>query len=417
MAQKEELLSEKYPRIAFYGNIANIFYTIAKALRSSSSIDVHLYLESDTELVQSPESEDPELKKGYPHWIHKDKKWNLRSVFFFWRENIARELNQYDLIILAGRGVVLAPLIRRKTAFYVTGGDLTLIPFYKRFRLIYASPIIKTRIGQALQRIGIGSVDEIWTQPFSPFKMALKRLKINERKIMDKYFPLIIDSALFSFDENSFKSTDRNIRRILDNYKFVVFHPSRLMINPHEELQEAGQWKQNDLLFKSFADLVVRHKATDAVLVMPDREVSPDVLTAKRMIQELGIENNVVWIKGDKKDGFTRNELVKFYSIADVVADDFGIGWFGAVVLEGLSVGKPVLSYVDNEVMPLLYPWHPLLSSNTQAGNFEFLKKLYNEPGFKAEQGKKGREWIEQFHSKESAAKLYLNQFASLQDK
>lgn len=414
MANKNLSPKGKPPRIAFYGNIANIFYTIAKALRSNSDIDIHLYLESDTELVQSPESEDPGLRRGYPHWIHKDRRWNLRSVFFFWKRNIVKELNQYDLVILAGRGVVLAPLIRKKTVFYVTGGDLTLLPFYRRFKLIYSSPSIKAIVGQVLQRTGIKSIDEIWTQPFSPFKNALQRLGVDESRIMDKYFPLIIDSSLFSFDAHAHQSTESNIRAILDNYKFVVFHPSRLMINPHAELKEAGQWKQNDLLFKSFADLVIKHGHTDAVLVMPDREVSPDVITAKRLIQELRIERNVVWIKGDKKDGFTRNELVKFYSIADVVADDFGIGWFGAVVLEGLSVGKPVLSYVDDAVMNLLYPWHPLLSDNTREGNVKLLKKLYMDRDFRNEQGKRGREWIEQFHSKENASRLYLNQFDNL---
>lgn len=407
-------MNNKYPRIALYGNIANIFYTIGKALRSSSEIDVHLYLESDTDLVQSPESEDPELKYGYPNWIHKDKSWNLRSAFYFWRKNIVKELNKFDLIILAGRGVVLSPLLYKKTAFYVTGSDLTLIPFYNRVMLIYPTSVVKAIIGQILQRIGIKFVNEIWTQPFSPFKSALNRLNVSDKKIIDKYFPLIIDSTLFSYDANSFKSGDSNIRMILDNFKFVVFHPSRIMINSHEDLREAGQWKQNDLLFKAFADLVIKHGARDAVLVMPDREVSPDIIIAKRIIHELGIERNVIWIKGDNDYGFARNDLIKFYSIADVVADDFGIGWFGAVVLEGFAVGKPVLSYVDEEVMSILYPWHPVLSSNTREGNFQLLKKLYDNPHLKRKLGLEGRKWIEQFHSTESASRLYIEQFENI---
>lgn len=407
-------MKEEFPRIAFYGNIANIFYTIAKALRSKTEIDVHLYLGSNTDLIQSPESEDPELKAQYPHWIHRSKKWDLISALYFWKENIVKELAQFDLVILAGRGVVLTPFLRTKTVFYVTGSDLTLIPFYKRLRLVYPGSVIKAIIGQVLQRVGIKFVSEIWTQPFSPFKNALKCLNVNEKKIIDKYFPLIIDSDLFSLDKSAPQSSDKNIRMILDSFKFVVFHPSRLMINAHKELRDAGQWKQNDLLFKSFSDLVNIHGAKDAVLVMPERDVSPDVLTARKMIQELGIEKNVIWIKGDQRDGFARNELIKFYSIADVVADDFGIGWFGAVVLEGLSVGKPVLSYVDEKVMSTLYPWHPLLSNNTRQGNFNLLKQLYDNPDQRVELGIKGRKWIEQFHSKKSAAKLYLNQFARL---
>lgn len=404
-------MTSKHPRIAFYGNIANIFYTTAKALRTNSNIDAHLYLESTADLVQSPESEDPELLNGYPSWIHKDSKWNLRSVFYFWKDNIIPELDKYDLVLLSGRGVVLSPFLKSKTVFYVTGSDLTLIPFFRRLKLIYPSNTITAIIGQVLQRRGIGMADEIWTQPFFPFKNALNQLNVKSNKIRDKYFPLIIDHKVFTYDPDSYLSMDDNVRMILDNFKFVVFHPSRLMINPHDELKAAGQWKQNDLLFKSFADLVAKFGAHDAVLVMPDRSVSPDVIRAKEIIKELGIERNVVWIRSGRPDGFTRNELIKFYSIADVVADDFGIGWFGAVVLEGLSVGKPVLCYVDDSVMATLYPWHPLLSSNTREGLFNILATLYQDPMYRKAQGLKGRNWIELFHSKESASRLYVEQF------
>ena len=168
------------------------------------------------------------------------------------------------------------------------------------------------------------------------------------------------------------------------------------------------------MLLQAFADLVNIHGANDAVLVMPDRMVSPDIERAKAIVKELSIEKNVLWIKGGNPEGFTRHELVKFYSIADVVADDFGIGWFGSVVLEGLSVGKPVLSYVDEKVMSILYPWHPLLSSNTRKGNFELLRQLYTDKEFRDKQGMLGKEWIEMFHSKGNVAKIYLEQFSKV---
>lgn len=403
----------KYPKIALYGNIANNFYVIGKALRNNSKLDVQLYLESNTDLVQSPESEDPEIRDNYPDWIHKSKQWNLTNCFLPWKHNIIKELSKYDIVILSGRGVSIATFLRNRTIFFVTGGDLTLIPFYKRFMRLYEkeSNALKAFVGKYLQRQGIHHVTEIWTQPFSPFVNALRRLKVGEEKIKNMYFPVIVNSTLFQFDADAATSTDKNVRRICDNFRFVIFHPSRLMMDSHAELKDAGQWKQNDLLFQAFADFVHKTGARDAALVMPDRTVSHDVVLAKQFTHDLNIADNVVWLKAENPEGFTRKELVKFYSIADAVADDFGVGWFGSVVLEGFSVGKPVISYVDEGVMSKLYPWHPFLSSNSREGLTEIITRLYRDNEFKIKQGNLGRKWIEEFHSPESASKRYVDQF------
>lgn len=403
----------KYPRIGLYGNIANNFYVIAKALRKNANLDVHLYLESTTDLVQSPESEDPEIKGNYPNWIHKGKQWDLINCFLPLRHNIVKELSQFDIVILSGRGVSIAAFLKNRTVFFVTGGDLTLIPFYRRFMHLYRreSTMIKGVVGKYLQRRGIYYVSEVWTQPFSPFVNALNRLKVNKEKIKNIYFPVMVNSTLFQLDPTAAGSSEKNVRAICDNFNFVIFHPSRLMMDADPELKDAGQWKQNDLLFYAFADFVHKLGAKDAVLVMPDRTVSHDVSRAKQLIQELNITSNVVWLKADNPEGFTRKELVKFYSIADAVADDFGVGWFGSVVLEGFSVGKPVISYVDEDVMRKLYPWHPFLSSNSRQGLTEIISRLYQDKNYRATQGALGRKWIEEFHSPESAAKIYVSQF------
>jgi hypothetical protein len=97
-----------------------------------------------------------------------------------------------------------------------------------------------------------------------------------------------------------------------------------------------------------------------------------------------------------------------------VVADDFGIGWFGAVALEALSIGRPLLTYVDDRVMSQLYPWHPMLSANTVDGVADWLQKLYFEPAYRDATGRCGREWIEMFHSPAAAGRTYVQRIAEL---
>jgi glycosyltransferase involved in cell wall biosynthesis len=44
-----------------------------------------------------------------------------------------------------------------------------------------------------------------------------------------------------------------------------------------------------------------------------------------------------------------RNEALRMYRDADVIADQFCIGAYGVFALEGLALGKPVLTYLDEE--------------------------------------------------------------------
>ncbi|EAY29761.1 glycosyltransferase [Microscilla marina] len=403
-------------KIAFLGNVANNFYVIVKALRQHSDIDAHLYLGKTVDYQERPENEDPELKNNYPTWIHSYENWDAKNLLKFWDKKLPKELSTYDAVVLSSVYVGLAPSIKTQTIFFVTGGDLTVTPFPYQFSFLYKSIPKKLKavfLGQ-FQKRGIKKVNNIWTQPFFPFKNALQKLSVQEEQVKHIYFPLIIDTDVFKEDKTAHSLPDHNIKKIADHFNFVLFHPSRLMINPNPNLKETGQWKQNDLLLKAFAHFIKKNNIKDASIAMPDRTASPDVDTAKQLIQDLGIEQNVVWLKANNPEGFTRNELIKFYSIADVVSDDFGIGWFGSIVLEAFAIGKPVVSYVDEQVMKELYDWHPILSSNTVEGVSNYLEKLYFDKEYAHKQGLKGKEWINAFHSKKSATHIYVNQFVKM---
>ena len=141
-----------------------------------------------------------------------------------------------------------------------------------------------------------------------------------------------------------------------------------------------------------------------------DHSYSPDLQLAKELIHRLGIEKHVVWLKGPHDRGFDRTAIIPFYAAADVVADEFGIGWFGSVVVEGLAMGKPVLCHVDEDVMKQLYPWHPILSPRTPDEIASTLGELYRDPEARLRRGERGRAWAVEFHSLEQAAARYVRQ-------
>lgn len=402
-------------RIALYGNTCNNFFAVARALRSSSRIDAHLYIDHDAPSSQLPESDEPSLRAGYPPWIHRGPYRTLASRVWPRLSPLVRELDRYDLVMVSGHGVQFAPHVRRPFIFYATGWDLTVAPF--PFRFINRPEGLAGHVSAILngfwQRRGIAAVSEIWSQPFAPFETALRTLRVPADKVASRYFPIMLDTELFRSDPTASASVDPNIRRLVDPHDFVLFHPSRMMINEARPYVEAGQWKGNDRLLEGFARFVTANPQARPALALIDRQSDRD--TAQPIIDRLGINRHIVWLRPSHAYGFDRAELLPLYSVADVVADEFGIGWFGSIVVEGLSMGKPVLCYLDEPVMSTLYPWHPILTPRTPDEIAECLTQLYRDPDKRARLGQRGRRWAEEFHSIHHAAPRYAAQIESLE--
>src|SRR6478672_12196602 len=120
-------------KIAFYPNPCNNNYPIIKALRQFAGLDAHLYIPDDANIQNLPESEDPAIKGNYPEWIHQHKDWSELAFLRYRSRKFIQELNKYDVVFLSDQGVMLAPYLKGKTIFLVSGGDLTRMPFPEKF--------------------------------------------------------------------------------------------------------------------------------------------------------------------------------------------------------------------------------------------------------------------------------------------
>src|SRR5687768_1895932 len=240
-------------KVAFYGNVCNNFYNMAKALRKELNIDAHLYLNPKADIQNRPESDDPHLKDNYPDWIHLSKSWDYVPLFSRLDRTFIKELNKYDVVFLSQFGITLAPFIKGKTLFYVTGGDLTQTPFPGKFSMKYKNfieRIIWEYVG-FLQRRGIRSATKILSQTFFPFANALKQLKINNDKISKCYFPILLDTDVITKNENAMAEIDDYKKSLLAPFNFTILHPSRLSLDKRKAFVDSGQWKGNDNLFKA----------------------------------------------------------------------------------------------------------------------------------------------------------------------
>ena len=387
-------------RVAFFGNIANSQFRIARALQGHDDIEAHLCVDVNDVPAARPESDDPDLRSGYPDWIHEGRWLGPRNAVVPWASPVVAELREFDLVVASGSGPVYAQHSGRPWCFLVTGGDLTVRPFPLRYSSQYSSyrDRVAALVIGAHQRRAIRRADEIWAQPFAPFRDALARLRVPPSRRARSSIPMGVDIERFRPGNPAGGSSP------FGDSDFVVFHPSRLMISGTTKNRATGQWKGNDRLVEGFAEFVRSGRAERPLLAMPDVSMSPDVQQVKRLVDRLGIAENVRWLSAPDVRGFTRAELASMYQAADVVADDFGVGWFGLVVLEGLACAKPVLCHVDQAAMTELYPWHPIIDVVAPADIAAALDRLHGDAGSRAELGRQGRAWVEEFHSPSAVA-------------
>jgi glycosyltransferase involved in cell wall biosynthesis len=96
---------------------------------------------------------------------------------------------------------------------------------------------------------------------------------------------------------------------------------------------------------------------------------------------------------------------------ADIVADQFIIGWYAMFAIEAMSMGKPVLCYLRPDLLRL----HSLYATakdcplvNTPPLRIkDVLRELVADPERREELGRRGREYVEANHSLEAVGAMF----------
>jgi len=111
------------------------------------------------------------------------------------------------------------------------------------------------------------------------------------------------------------------------------------------------------------------------------------------------------------------NEIARqIYSKADIIADQFLAGFYGLFAIEGMALGKPVLCYMRPEWVKYHNSYFkecPILSTNPD-NLTENLRLLLENPALRTELGRKGREYVEKYHSYEFIGKQLDTIYRSL---
>ena len=100
------------------------------------------------------------------------------------------------------------------------------------------------------------------------------------------------------------------------------------------------------------------------------------------------------------------DQALQWYKEADILADQFCIGAFGMFALEGLALGKPVLTYLDQE--HLGDPIFNLPLVNANGDNLDqVLAVLLEVPALRQRLGEAGRAAVERYQSIPALAEVW----------
>lgn len=95
----------------------------------------------------------------------------------------------------------------------------------------------------------------------------------------------------------------------------------------------------------------------------------------------------------------TRYEMFEYFKEADIIIDQLIIGWYGLLSVEGVAAGKQVISYVDENLKPFLFPDSPILIADVNTLESTIIKCIENILNGKRKVATYQVEWIKKNHT------------------
>jgi Glycosyl transferases group 1 len=122
------------------------------------------------------------------------------------------------------------------------------------------------------------------------------------------------------------------------------------------------------------------------------------LVEAVEQLRSEGLPVELTLVEGMRTDVARRT-----YEAADVIADQFLVGAYALFAIEGMSLGKPVVCFLNDVFRPLHPEWDecPIVSANPDQ-LVDALRRLVLDPALRRELGARGPEYVRRWHSLDS---------------
>lgn len=117
-----------------------------------------------------------------------------------------------------------------------------------------------------------------------------------------------------------------------------------------------------------------------------------------RELQKVKIDFELVLV-----EGMTHREALEIYKRADIIIDQISVGTYGVFALEGMALGKPVITYIDDSFREAFPDELPIVSAEF-CDLAEKVTDLIVDPEKRIRIGQKSREYVERYHDRNKVA-------------
>ncbi|SDI21316.1 Glycosyltransferase involved in cell wall bisynthesis [Alteribacillus persepolensis] len=112
-------------------------------------------------------------------------------------------------------------------------------------------------------------------------------------------------------------------------------------------------------------------------------------------------------------EGMTNKEALRYYQQADVVIDQLRLGTYGTLAIENMFLGKPVVTYIRDDLQSKYPADLPIVSANPKTIE-TVLSNLIQNPKLRYRIGVKSRKFAEKYHLPEGIARQLITVYRDL---
>lgn len=370
--------------IVFMGSMNAMPMMYALELKNMG-YDVLYFVDAPTSnSLSRPENHFPEIQYPYPGWIIElniPTQMMLPYLSPIHARNMLKHIKQFSdkkisCFVLNGFFISLSPWLKKlgKVVALTHGSDLDVWAnksnvtnlsdsFSKRsiFKFL-PKTISRALIKKAVNRqyLGLSNADAVIY-----FPAGLNRAGDEVIKSLSEHGVNTFSRYDISFhpvrDESREFKTPQN--------KTVLFSGVRFLYKTFPDGNKEYS-KGNDIIIQGISDYYKRNKNIEVHFV----EKGEDVLHAKALCSQLGIEEAVIWHKE-----MPFKSLLNIYQRSDICFDQTGSHWVGAIGAYALYLGKPLIANISTAVRAGIFPANnPILSSQSASDVFDALVVLEN---------------------------------------
>lgn len=307
---------------------------------------------------------------------------DLRRLYGYLRrlEPVVERLRSYDRLIVCGVRSVEAMMSGTPYVFWPHGGDVHIVPFRG-----------DTPFDRAFARLTRAAISRAEVAGTHDPTIAAALQEMGRREPIP-YLPFLVDDNRYSPGPPQSSLANGIVERA--GGRRILLLASR----------QDFFWKGTDRFARAFARTV----AAGAPLYLAVSPWGADVEPTRAIFAEAGVLDSVHYLDSAVSKPLLRD----LFQIGDLVVDQFNVTAFGALMLEAMACGTPVLINLDLDAFRSRWPGYvppPTLAASTEEDIAAVLRGIADDAVGLEELSRTGRSWIEEHHGPEQA-RLYVGE-------